>query len=87
MEVENLLDEIDGRLTRLTLHHADTRLFVWGLQKHIKHALAHPNEIDVPKFLRETRGKATAMGVKYPNLAEHFFPIVQKIAEYESGES
>lgn len=85
MDFENLLDEIDGRLTRLVLHHSDTRDFVWGLQKHIRYALHHPNEVDQPKFLRETKGKATAMGVKYPNLSEHFFPIVQKIREYEES--
>lgn len=85
MDFENLLDEVDGRLTRLTLHHADTRLFVWSIQKHIRHALLNPTQVDQPKFLREMKGKATAMGVKYPNLAEHFFPIMQKISEYESG--
>lgn len=85
MDFENLLDEIDGRLTRLTLHHSDTRLFVWSLQKHIRHALQNPTQVDQPKFLREMKGKATAMAVKYPNLSEHFFPVVQKISEYESG--
>lgn len=55
------------------------------MQKHIRHALLNLGQVDQPKFLREMKGKATAMGVKYPNLDEHFFPIAQKIKEYESG--
>lgn len=82
MDVENLLDAIDGRLTREVIMNPDTKDFIWSLQKHIRFALNNPTKADIPKLMRKSHGWITAMGVKYPQFGETFFEIKKLIEEH-----
>jgi hypothetical protein len=79
MDELNLLDQIDGRLTRLTIGYPAAMNEIWKAQKHVKQALLNPREVDLPMYIDKTKGRLTAMMVNYPDFEEHLRPIVELI--------
>lgn len=78
---QELFDEIDGRMTRVTIGWPETWGLVWKQQKHVRYALNNPEKVDEKKIVTDTRGWLIARMVEYPQLDEHFRPIVNKINE------
>jgi hypothetical protein len=79
MDELTLLDQVDGRLTRLTIGYPTAWGEIWKVQKHVRYALKNPRQTNVPKYIEQTKGRMTALAVKYPDFAEHLMPIVQLI--------
>lgn len=79
MDELNWLDEADGRLTRVLIGWPSAEPVVTWVQKHVKHALNNPREVDLAKVVEETKGRMTAAMVKYPELQEHFAPVLEKL--------
>jgi hypothetical protein len=79
MEILNLLDQIDGRLTRLTIGYPAALPEIWKVQKHVRYALNNPQAVDLEKYIEKARGRMTALAVNYPDFAEHLLPILQII--------
>ncbi len=75
----DLLDEVDGRMTRAVIGWPAIKNYVWAQQKHVKHALNHHEQVDMHEVLEQTRGWMISSMVNYPDLDEHFRPIVNKI--------
>jgi hypothetical protein len=75
------LDEASGRLTRVVIGYPAS----WGelekIQKHIRYALNNDKTTDLHQYVKDTRGRMTAMMVKYPEFEEHFRPVLEKPCE------
>lgn len=82
----NLFDEIDGRLTRCTLHCPDLGPRILGVQKHVKYALNNEDRVDWQQMARDTLGTMTALMVVHPELWEDLEGVVQKLKD-EIGQS
>lgn len=85
MEVENLLDELSGRLTRAKLHYPVAEPYLESLHKHFRFALLNPTEADIPKLLRKSRKWLVMNSLKHPQFVEHFQPMVRLIDEYRQS--
>lgn len=75
----NLLDQIDGRLTRLTIGYPAAWAEIWKAQKHVRYALENPKEVDTREYIEKCRGRLTAMAVQYPDFMEHLGPVIDLI--------
>ncbi len=78
MDEMNWLDEADGRLTRAMLGWSEITPVVKGIQKHARYALEHPEEVDLKKACKHIKGMMTATMVNFPELEEHFRPVLEK---------
>lgn len=81
--IADLLDELDGRLTAVTVKLPDTKPFIWSLQKHIKHALAEPKNVRIGKLLQKTRDWLITVKWKHPMLKDDFDPMVAAIDKFK----
>jgi hypothetical protein len=81
----NLFDEIDSRLTGVTIRWPDAWPITSKIQKHVKYALNNDKTTDLVKYLKDTRGRLTAAMVNHPELQEYFRPLTEKI-DKELGE-
>lgn len=72
------LDEVDGRLTRVLLQYPTSGFVIDPIRKHVVFALQRPEEVDIERTVRQTKGRLTAALVDYPDLEEHFMPAVEK---------
>lgn len=82
-DIENLLDELDGRLTAVTVTKPDSRLFIWSLQKHVKYALKEPKNVRMGKLLQKTKDWLVAIKWKHPMFRDDFEPMVKLIERFE----
>lgn len=80
----DLLDQIDGRLTRLVIGYPAATDEIWKVQKHVKYALNNPRMVDLYQYAEKARGRMAALAVNYPDFAEHLLPIL-KLIEREQG--
>ena len=78
MDALNWLDEADGRLTRACIGFPDLSLKLWGIQKHVKHALNNDKEVDLEQVCKDTKGRMTAAMVIHHELEDHFRPVIEK---------
>ncbi|HJS82614.1 MAG TPA: hypothetical protein VJ742_07230 [Nitrososphaera sp.] len=81
----NLLDEIDGRLTGMTIRWPELRPEMLKIQKHVKYALNNDKITDLRQYLTDTRGRMTAAMVRFPELQEYFRPLTEKITKELGG--
>jgi hypothetical protein len=81
---EDLLKQVDRVLTRITIKYPESWNVLWRQQKHIQHALAHPEDpkVNQEKTLMKTRGWMTALMVNVPMFDEDFRPLVNEITDY-----
>lgn len=77
MEALNWLDEADGRLTRVLIGWPAAEPIISKIQKHVRFGLNHPKEVDLEQLIKDTRGRMTAAMVNYPELQEHFIPVLK----------
>jgi hypothetical protein len=82
-DIENLLGEVDGRLTAVTVKMPDTKNFIWSLQKHVKYALNEPQNVRMGKFLKKTNNWLTMVKWKHPMFKDDFDPIVKLIDKFQ----
>ncbi len=75
----DLLDEIDGRLTGVTIRWPEAWGLVWSIQKHVRFALYNDKQVDMKESLDKTRGRMSALIVNHPEFHEYLFPLVEKI--------
>lgn len=80
MEVLDLLDQIDGRLTRLTIGYPAAQPEVWKVQKHVRYALHNPKVVDLHKYAEQARGRMAVLAITYPDFTEHLKPILDLIS-------
>lgn len=78
----NLCDEIDGRLTRITIRWPETWWNVWKQQKHVRYALQYPERVNQAKVLKKTRDWLVLQTALHQGLDEHFIPIINNISAY-----
>jgi hypothetical protein len=81
--IENLLEQMDGRLTAVVVRYPDTRPFIWSLQKHIQFALKHPREAKLEKLIKKSRAWLNEMMWKHPLFRPEFSAIVSLIDTFE----
>lgn len=82
-DIQNLLDELDGRLTAVTVTKPDTKLFIWSLQKHIKYAIDNPGNVRFGKLLRKTRNWLVMVKWKHPMFKDDFDQMVTAIDKFQ----
>lgn len=78
LEHLNWLDEADGRLTRVLIGWPAALPIISPIQKHVRYGLNHPKEVDLDQLVKDTKGRMTAAMVNYPELDEHFRPIIER---------
>lgn len=78
MDELNWLDEADGRLTRVLIGWPSADRIIRPIQKHVRYGLNHPKEVDLEKLVGDTKGRMTAAMVNYPELQEHFIPVLER---------
>jgi len=81
-DLENLLDEVDGRMTRVYIRWPETWGIIWRQQKHVRQALNHPELVNKEKLLMKTRDWLVAAMVNHPMMDDDFRPVVNDISEY-----
>lgn len=84
-DVQNLLDEINGRLTAVTVRYPDTQPFVMSFQKHVRFALNNPQEARYEKLLKKGRKWLVEMKWKHPLFRPEFSTIVELIDKFEGS--
>lgn len=82
-DVDSLLDELNGRLTAVTVKKPETRLFIWSLQKHIKYAIDNPKNVRIGKLLKKTRNWLVMVKWKHPMFKDDFDPMVSAIDKFK----
>lgn len=79
MDPLDWLDEADGRMTRAIIGWPAIEPQLRGITKHLKYTLNHPQEvIDLRIAAKHIKGMMTAAMVQYPELEEHFRPVIEK---------
>ena len=82
-DVENLLDELNGRLTAVWAKHPETYLFIWSLQKHIKYALENPKEVRLGKLMEKAKDWLRVQQWKHPIFRDEFQVMIDRIGKFE----
>lgn len=87
MTVEDLLDELDGRLMRITLAHPVLELEVLKIKKHTAYALNNDRDLkgrplNKDKTLTDAVRRTLEMVRKHPELKEYVKPVVKKAVAY-----
>lgn len=85
MGADDLLGELDGRLTATKVKYPEAKLFIWSLQKHIQYALKEPQNVRIGKLLKKTENWLTAMKWKHPMFRDDFEPMVKLIQKFEES--
>lgn len=86
-DVENLLDELNGRLTAVMVKNPGTEPFIESLRKHIRFALSNPKEARLEKLLKKSREWLNLMAWKHPMFRDEFLLMVKKIDECRHSSS
>jgi hypothetical protein len=82
-DVENLLDELSGRLTAVVVKYPDTQPFIESLHKHIRFALNNPREARYGKLMKKSRQWLHEMAWKHPMFRPDFMAMVDAIDKFE----
>lgn len=85
-DIDTLLDELNGRLTAVTVRYPDTRLFILSYQKHVKYALENPQKADYPRVLRKGREWLSKVMWKHPMFRPEFEKMVDLIDKFRKAE-
>jgi hypothetical protein len=77
--MENLLDEIDGRLTRITIRYPELKGYIWKQHKHVKSWLQKGTveRADLKTLL----GWMTALMVNMPDTEEDIHPVLGRLRD------
>lgn len=80
----DLLKQVDGVLTKVTIKYPDSWELLWRAHKQIKHILDFPEEHKATpgKTLLKVRTWLTAAMVNHPMFDEDFRPMVNEITDY-----
>lgn len=85
--VDNLLDELDGRLLRITLAYPVLKLEVHKARKHTLYAINHERDrngelVNKDKTLKTAVRRTLELVRKHPELKEFVKPAVKKAVAY-----
>ena len=85
--INDLLDELDGRLLRITLAHPILELEILKIKKHTTYALEHDRDpkgrpLNKNKTLHDAVTRTLEMVRKHPELKEYVKPVVKKAVAY-----
>jgi hypothetical protein len=85
--VDNLLDEFDGRLLRITIAYPVLGPEIQKIKKHTSYALNNDRDpqgkpLDKRRTLRKTIKRVLVMVSKHPELKEFVKPIIKKAVNY-----
>lgn len=85
--VDNLLDEFDGRLLRITIAYPVLGPEIQKIKKHTSYALNNDRDpqgkpLDKRRTLRKTIKRVLVMVRKHPELKEFVKPIIKKAVNY-----
>lgn len=82
-DLVDLLREVDGRMTRVTLKYPDAWGYIWRQHKHVRQAVNRPDMVDNrEKVLRKSRDWMVAALVNHPMFDDDFRPVVNDITDY-----
>lgn len=85
--VENLIDELDGRLLRVTIAYPGLTNEVRKARKHTQHAIRdtvdrHGEPINLRKILKHAIKASLLLVQRYPELKQELKPIIRKSVLY-----
>lgn len=83
-DVENLLDELNGRLTAVVVKYPDTKPFIESLHKHIRFALNNPEEARYGKLLKKAHQWLHEQSWKHPMFRPDFRAMVDAIEKFDT---
>lgn len=82
-DLVDLLREVDGRMTRVTLKYPEAWGLIWRQHKHVRQAVNRPDMVDNrEKVLRKSRDWMVAALVNHPMFDDDFRPVVNDITDY-----
>jgi len=82
-DVQNLLDELNGRLTAVTIQYPGSEPFIESFQKHVRFALHNPEKARIGKLLKKGRRWLHENSWKHPIFRDDFQKMVSRIDEFE----
>lgn len=82
-DLQCLLDELNGRLTAVTIKYPDAKLYIESLQKHVRYALHHPQDVNGVKFFKKVRGWLSLQSWKHPTFRPEFMKMVELIDKFK----
>jgi hypothetical protein len=82
-DVESLLDELNGRLTSVTVRYPDAEPYIESLRKHIRFALHNPEKARLGKLLKKSRTWLNEQSWKHPIFRADFMKMVELIDKFE----
>jgi hypothetical protein len=85
-DVQNLLDELNGRLTAVAVKYPSTEPFIESLRKHIRFALHNPGKAKYGKLLKKTHSWLNEMKWKHPMFRSDFTAMVELIDKFDRGD-
>lgn len=85
-DVANLLDELNGRLTAVTIKYPESEPYIESLRKHIRFALHNPEKARLSKLLKKSRTWLHEQSWKHPTFRPDFMKMVELIDAFKRGE-
>ena len=82
-DADTILDELNGRLTSVTVKYPEAKPFIQSFQKHVVFALNNPKERRMGKLLKKGREWLNTMAWKHPIFREDFMPMVKAIDDFQ----
>jgi hypothetical protein len=84
-DVQNLWDEVNGRLTAIVVRYPDTERFIESFRKHVRFALHHPLEARHEKLLKKGKKWLLEVKWKHPLFRNDFDAILNAISKFEES--
>ena len=83
MNIDTLLDELNGRLTAVKVKFPGSEDYIESFQKHVRFALHNREKAKIDKLLRKGKDWLRTNAWKHPMFRDDFLVMVQKIDEFK----
>ena len=81
-DVENLLDELNGRLTAVAIKYPKAEPFIESYRKHVRFALHNPERAQYGDLIKKGRKWLSEMMWKHPTFRPEFSVMVDRIDKF-----
>ena len=85
-DLQNLLDEMNARLTSVVVRYPDAEPYIESLRKHIRFALHNPEKAKIGKLLSKSRSWLNEQSWKHPMFRPDFMKMVELLDKFKRGE-
>jgi len=82
-DLQSFLDELNGRLTAVTVRYPEAALYIESLQKHVRYGLHHPDDVNVDKFLKKVRQWLSVQIWKHPTFRDDFVKMISLLDDFK----